>query len=206
MSTERLAATKGTLQKAREQLGFIQKGKEVLTMKRDQLAGELNKLLGELGRRRQIERQIAQAFADVKYVYSVFGYDAFASAANAADLIEVQALPVSAVGVVMPEVKITKKPIPNQVPLAGAMKASAELGRALEKAIELGVLEAKVERLATELMNTNRKVNALEKVVIPRYKSTIRYIEEKLNEQALQEFFVTKKIRDISRGTATKRS
>jgi vacuolar-type H+-ATPase subunit D/Vma8 len=63
-----------------------------------------------------------------------------------------------------------------------------------------------VERLATELMNTNRKVNALEKVVIPRYKATIRYIEEKLNEQALQEFFVTKKMRDLSRVTTTKRS
>jgi len=205
MSTERLAATKGTLQKAREQLGFIEKGKEVLTMKRDQLAGELNKLVGQLGRRRLVERQIAEAFAAVKYAYSVLGYDAFGSAAKAADLIEVRALPVSTVGVIMPDVKITKKPEAEQVPLAGTMKVSSKLSGALEEAIELGVLEAKVERLATELMNTNRKVNALEKVVIPRYKTTIRYIEEKLNEEALQEFFVTKKMRDISRAT-TKRS
>ena len=48
-------------------------------------------------------------------------------------------------------------------------------------------------------MDTNRKVNALEKVVIPSYKATIRYIEARLSEEALQEFFVTKRVRDMSR-------
>ncbi len=202
MSTERLAATKGTLQKTREQLGFIEKGKDVLTMKRDQLAGELNKLLAQLGQRREVEKQFVDAFASVKYAYSVLGYDSYASAAKAVGLIEVRTIPTSTVGVVMPEVEVMKKPSSDQVPLAAAMKATAKLSRALERAIELGVLEAKVERLAIDLMNTNRKVNALEKVVIPRYKATIRYIEEKLNEQALQEFFVTKRMRDISQATA----
>lgn len=202
MSTERLAATKGTLQKAREQLGFIEKGKDVLTMKRDQLAGELNKLIGQLGQRKIVEKQFVDAFTSVKNAYSILGHDSFSSAAKSVGLIEVRANPTSAAGVIMPEIEVTKKPRPEEVPLAAAMKSASKLSRALEKAIELGVLEAKVERLAIELMNTNRKVNALEKVVIPRYKDTIRYIEEKLNEQALQEFFVTKKMRDISQVTA----
>jgi V/A-type H+-transporting ATPase subunit D len=196
---ERVAATKGTLQKAREQLEFIERGKDVLKMKRDQLAGELNKLLGQLGQRRKMEVLFREAYDSVGYAYAVLGYDSFASAASAVGTIEVRAFPTSMMGVVMPEVELTKKTAVDQVPSPTMMKAVAKLGGAVEKAIELAVLEAKVERLALELMSTNRKVNALEKVVIPRYKALIRYIEEKLSEQALQEFFVTKRMRDITR-------
>jgi V/A-type H+-transporting ATPase subunit D len=202
---ERVAATKGTLQKAREQLGFIERGKEVLKMKRDQLAGELNKLLGELAQRRAVEKLFVEAFDSVKYAYAVLGYDSFASAAGAVGTIEVRAIPTSTIGVVMPDVEITKKSNPQQIPSPTVMKATAKLGPAVDEAIKLAVLEAKVEQLAKELMSTNRKVNALEKVVIPRYKAMIRYIEEKLNEQALQEFFVTKRMRDITRGARERR-
>ena len=202
---ERVAATKGTLQKAREQLSFIEKGKDVLKMKRDQLAGELNKLLGALGKRKEMEQLFAAAFDSAGYAYAVLGYDSFASAASTAELIEVRAFPTSTVGVVLPEVELTKRTNTEQVPLPTMQKAIPKLGSAVEKAIETAVLEAKVERLARELMSTNRKVNALEKVVIPRYKSMIRYIEDKLNEQALQEFFVTKRMRDITRVSRERR-
>jgi V/A-type H+/Na+-transporting ATPase subunit D len=193
------------LQKAREQLGFIEKGKDVLTMKRDQLASELNKLLIELGRRKDMEKSFADAFDSVKYAYGVLGFDSFSSSANSASFMEVRALPTSVVGVVMPEVEVTKKSNFEQVPSQAVMKAVAKLARAVQQAIEIAAIEAKVERLARELMGTNRKVNALEKVVIPRNKEAIRYIEEKLSEQALQEFFVTKRMRDLSRVTKERR-
>lgn len=196
---ERVAATKGMVQKAREQLGFLERGTEVLKMKRDQLAGELNKLMREVGRREAVDRMFAEAFGSVKNAYAVLGYDSFAAAASAVGMMEVRALPTSTVGVIMPEVQITRKPSPEEVPSPTIKKAAAKLSKAVEEAIELAVLEAKVEQLAWALMTTNRKVNALEKVVIPRYKEMIRYIEEKLNEQALQEFFVTKRMRDMAR-------
>jgi len=199
MSTERVAATKGMVQKAREQLGFLERGSEVLKMKRDQLAGELNKLLREQGRRRAMEKAFAESFDSVKGAYAVLGYDAFASAASAVRPMEASGLPTSIVGVIMPEAKVTAKPRPEEVPSATVRKATAKLGAAVEEAVELAVIEAKVEQLAWALMSTNRKVNALEKVVIPRYKDMIRYIEDKLNEQALQEFFVTKRMRDTTR-------
>lgn len=171
----------------------------MLKMKRDQLAGELNKLLGQLGQRGKMEQIFREAYDSAGYAYAVLGYDSFASAANAVGTIEVRANPTSMMGVVMPEVELTRRTGIDQVPSPTMMKAVAKLSGAVEKAIELAVLEAKVERLALELMSTNRKVNALEKVVIPRYKALIRYIEEKLSEQALQEFFVTKRMRDITR-------
>jgi V-type H+-transporting ATPase subunit D len=43
---------------------------------------------------------------------------------------------------------------------------------------------------------TNRRVNALEHVVIPRFQATFRYIEQELDEQAREDFFRLKKVLD----------
>jgi V/A-type H+-transporting ATPase subunit D len=201
MTMERVATSKGALQKAKEQLKFIERGRDVLKMKRDQLAGELNNLLSDLGRRKAVEKLFADAFDSVKYAYAVLGFDSFASAAESVELMQVRSLPTSVVGVIMPELKVASRPGPEQAPSATMMKAITKLDRAVEEAIALGVLEAKIEQLARELMDTSRKVNALEKVVIPRYETVIRYIEDRLNEMALQEFFVTKRVRDASKVT-----
>ncbi|MEM3715484.1 MAG: V-type ATP synthase subunit D [Thermoprotei archaeon] len=199
MSIGRVAATKGVLQRLREQLKFIEKGKNVLKMKRDQLAGEINKLLPEIKRRRDVEKLFNDAYLSLKYAYAVLGYDEVESASKAVELIEVRALPTSVMGVVMPEIEIVKKPDSKQVPLATLFFTTEKLNKAIEEVIKLAILEAKIEQLSRELMDINRKVNALEKVVIPAYQSLIRYIEDRLNEEALEEFFITKHVRDIIR-------
>lgn len=43
---------------------------------------------------------------------------------------------------------------------------------------------------------TNRRVNALEHVVIPKFISVYRYIEQELDEQAREDFFRLKKVLD----------
>jgi V/A-type H+-transporting ATPase subunit D len=199
MSVGRAATTKSVLQRLREQLKFIEKGKNVLKMKRDQLAGEINKLLVDIKRRKEVEQLFSDAYESLKYAYTTLGYDTVVSAASAVELMEVRALPTSVMGVIMPDVEIVKRSDPKQVPLITLYSIAERLHRAVEEAIKLAVLEAKIEQLSRELMDTNRKVNALEKVVIPAYQSLIRYIEDRLNEEALEEFFITKHVRDIIR-------
>lgn len=43
---------------------------------------------------------------------------------------------------------------------------------------------------------TNRRVNALEHVVIPRFIAVYRYIDQELDEQAREDFFRLKKVLD----------
>ena len=199
MSINEVSATKGVLQRLREQLRFTEKSKDILKMKRDQLAGEINRLLPEIRRRKDIEKMFEEAYESVKYAYAVEGYDEVSSIANATDLLEVRANPVSVMNVLMPEVEIIKKGGAKQIPSITLFVPAEKLNKAMEEAIKLAVVEAKIEQLAGELMETNRKVNALEKVIIPRYISLAKYIEDRLIEEDLEEFSITKHVRNIIR-------
>jgi V/A-type H+-transporting ATPase subunit D len=194
-----VSATKGALQRLREQIKFTEKSKDILKMKRDQLAGEINRLLHEIHRRKEIEKMFSEAYESVKYAYVVEGYDEVSSIANAIDLLEVRANPVSVMNVLMPEVEVVRKGGSKQIPSITLFVPAEKLNKAIEEAINLAVVEAKIEQLAGELMETNRKVNALEKVIMPRYISRAKYIEDRLIEEDLEEFSIMKHVRNIIR-------
>jgi V/A-type H+-transporting ATPase subunit D len=194
-----VSATKGALQRLREQIKFTEKSKDVLKMKRDQLAREINRLLHEIQRRKEIEKMFSEAYESVKYAYAVEGYDEVSSIANATDLLEVRANPVSVMNVLMPEVEVVRKGGSKQIPSITLFVPAEKLNKAIEEAINLAVVEAKIEQLAGELMETNRKVNALEKIIMPKYISLAKYIEDRLIEEDLEEFSIMKHVRNIIR-------
>jgi len=57
----------------------------------------------------------------------------------------------------------------------------------LDDILQLAENEARAERIADELGKTNRKVNALENTIIPSYRGIIKFIQDKLDEEALEE-------------------
>jgi H(+)-transporting ATP synthase subunit D len=113
--------------------------------------------------------------------------------------IDVTGLTYSVMGVVVPELRIEKEVDISNVPSGVAYEAAEKLSPLLGKIIRLGESEAKIERLVDEFMSTNRKVNALEQIVIPSISSTIRYIEGRLYEEMLEEFIRTKHVREVIR-------
>lgn len=56
----------------------------------------------------------------------------------------------------------------------------------LPELLQLLELEFKVRKLAIEIEKTRRRVNALEYVILPEIEETIKYIQNKLAEDALQ--------------------
>jgi V/A-type H+-transporting ATPase subunit D len=56
-----------------------------------------------------------------------------------------------------------------------------------------------VWRLAMVLRRTQRQVNALEKIIIPRYQATIKYISDQLEEKEREEIVHAKKVKQLLR-------
>jgi V/A-type H+-transporting ATPase subunit D len=50
-------------------------------------------------------------------------------------------------------------------------------------------------RLAKEIQKTIRRVNALEKIFIPDYRETVKYIEDSLEESDREAFFILKLVK-----------
>jgi len=103
-------------------------------------------------------------------------------------------------GVMVPEVLIEKKANTNSVSSSSASQAAVELNNLMEDLIKLVEAESRLESIAHELMMTNRKVNSLERVMIPGLLELISYVEGRLEEESLEEFFRAKLVKKVIRG------
>ncbi|KAI8889971.1 D subunit of V-type ATPase [Backusella circina FSU 941] len=73
-------------------------------------------------------------------------------------------------------------------------KAKEVYTKAVETLVELASLQTAFVILDEVIKATNRRVNAIEHVIIPRYENTIKYIISELDEQDREEFFRLKKV------------
>jgi len=74
------------------------------------------------------------------------------------------------------------------------LKAKEVYAKALETLVELASLQTAFTILDEVIRATNRRVNAIEHIIIPRLENTIRYIISELDEMDREEFFRLKKI------------
>jgi V-type H+-transporting ATPase subunit D len=69
------------------------------------------------------------------------------------------------------------------------MKAREVYAKAIETLVELASLQTAFIILDEVIRATNRRVNAIEHIVIPRLENTIKYITSELDEMDREEFF-----------------
>lgn len=188
-STAGVKPTKGFLMDMKRRIGFIERGTEFLKLKRDQLAKELTTSLDVLRGRRKVLMDILQeAYAAVTAAYLSLGpMEVQSQTKSIKSSLELEVLPRAVMGVRYPFVKIGEKPeITAELDITLSV-ASDRVYEILDDIIRLAEFESRVERIADELGKTNRKVNALENIIIPEYKQIIKFIEDKLDEESLEE-------------------
>jgi V/A-type H+-transporting ATPase subunit D len=173
----------------KRRIGFIEKGTEFLKLKRDHLAKELTSAIDILkGRRSRLLEELQVAYRGVTAAYISLGPTEVRSQASTLKSgLEIEVLPRSTMGVRYPFIKVDKDPeIAGELDITLSEAAEKVLG-ILNDIIQLAEFEARAERIADELGKTNRKVNALENNIIPSYKRIIKFIEDKLDEESLEE-------------------
>jgi V/A-type H+-transporting ATPase subunit D len=181
--------TKGFLMDMKRRIGFIERGTEFLKLKRDHLAKELTASIEILkGRRKLLMENLNEAYSALTAAYLSLGPTEVQSQTKSIkSILNIDVLPRSVMGVRYPDVRIKSKPELGAELDITLSHAAEKVYEILEELIQLAEFETRAERIADELGKTNRKVNALENTIIPDYRKIIKYIEDKLDEEALEE-------------------
>ena len=188
-ATTGVRPTKGYLMEMKRRIGFIERGTEFLKLKRDHLAKELTASIDVLkGRRRLLLENLRVAYRAVTAAYISLGPTEVRSQASSLKTgLELEVLPRAVMGVRYPFIKVEKEPqIAGELDIT-LSEAAEKVLAILEDILQLAEFEARAERIADELGKTNRKVNALENTIIPSYRQVIKFIEDKLDEESLEE-------------------
>jgi len=173
----------------KRRMGFIERGTEFLKLKRDHLAKELTASIEVLkGRRSLLLENLRMAYRAVTAAYISLGpTEVRSQASSIKSRLELEVLPRSVMGVRYPFIKVEKEPqIAGELDIT-LSEAAEKVLAILKEIIQLAEFEARAERIADELGKTNRKVNALENTIIPGYKQIIKFIQDKLDEEGLEE-------------------
>lgn len=98
----------------------------------------------------------------------------------------------SVMGVEIPIIKSENQPIEPYFGLTSTNgyldKAYICFNEAKEKTIRLAEIESGVYRLADAVKKTRKRANALNNIMIPRFRRTIKFISESLDEKEREDF------------------
>lgn len=202
MAQYEVAPTKTNMMKIRRDLGFASDGWELLDQKRKILVVELMGLIDRaVEAQKDVESRLAEAFTALDQAILRMGrreVNLIALGMNIESEISISQRRV--MGVSLPRVKVR---FDDKSPYFAAAESSIWIDEAIKKFREilklLGTLaEARISlmRLSREVAKTIRRVNALEKIFIPDYKETLKYIEMALEESEREAFFVLKLVKD----------
>ena len=181
-------ATRMELLSLRRKLGIAVKGHKLLKDKLDELMRQFKILIAELrGARERVEDELAGAYRQFLFARA---------AMSEAGLLDALRFPGAVAKVSSSTRRVMNLTLPvfecsveGKVRNYGMFDTPAELDEALEvyrqvlpHIIKLAEREKAVEMLAGEIDRTRRRVNALEYILIPELRETIRYIKLKLDE------------------------
>ena len=201
MARYEVAPTRTNLLNLRQDLALAHQGYELLEQKREILVVELKGLTARaLEAQKRVDEEMARAHGALKEAQLVSGDSgiSFASlAVNVETDITLRERRIMGVGIPTVNVAVKDNP-PYYGPHATSVwtdeavvrfkNAIAAIGRLAESRISL-------IRLAREIQKTIRRVNALEKVFIPDYEETVKYIEDSLEEDDREAFFILKLVK-----------
>lgn len=202
MQVYKIAPTKTNLFKIKRDLEFAQEGHQFLEQKREILITELMFLVDKTKHiQERVEQELKDAFYALEQTITKMGREPVSQSALTVNIKSIIFLSQrSIMGVEVTKVKVNYKDDPPYYSLEGTSfwldESIERFKAALEFIGKLAEMKVSLLRLARETKKTVRKVNALEKVALPGYRQTLKYIQNVLEEQERQTFFVSKLVKE----------
>ncbi len=197
----KVSPTKSVLLSLKKQVNFLQQGHTLLERKKElltRLVYERLKAYRELRNEARASMQRAYYWLGISHVR--MGSSALHSAAQGlAPALNVQILPRSSIGVQYPSITAETYPL-EPIGLMGTDASFDETRQHFAEMVKLmarlGEAETALWRLLEEQRKTQKRVNALKYNVIPKYKTTIHFIESSLEEEERNTLFQIKVLRE----------
>jgi V/A-type H+/Na+-transporting ATPase subunit D len=204
MSLENVSPTRINLIQTKKTLSLAESGRDILERKRDILLRELRHNVYDAERTREsLTEALTAAYQSLMEANLAKGSEtvesvALGSSYEADFLLDFRSI----MGVTVPIVEFQSES--DVKPDYGFANTSAELDKAfrqfyamLELVAELARAEGVAFQIANDVRKTQRRVNALNYVLIPMYRGTVKRIELVLEEKEREEFVRTKRIKGL---------
>jgi V/A-type H+-transporting ATPase subunit D len=201
MARYEVAPTRTNLLNLKRDLEFANEGYELLEQKREILVVEVKGLTARaVEAQRRVDEELARAYsalAEAQLATGNAGISFAAPAVNVETDITLKERRIMGVGIPTVGADIKDRP-PYYGPQATSVwtdEAVVRFKNALAAIARLAESRISLVRLAREIQKTIRRVNALEKIFIPDYRETLKYIQDSLEESDREAFFILKLIK-----------
>ncbi|MEJ2628139.1 MAG: V-type ATP synthase subunit D, partial [bacterium] len=179
-------------------LSFAREGYDLLDQKRQILVVELMDIVDKAtDLQERVTQEVSQAFASLQTAVINMGRSKITELASAVNINYKIAIKMRRImGVNIPKIDLD---IDDKSPYFSLLETSYSIDEAisdfkslLNNLSKLAELRISLMRIADEVRRTMRRVNALEKIAIPDYEESVKYIENTLEENERETFAILK--------------
>lgn len=201
MAKLNIAPTKSNLLNLKEQLAISTEGYDLLEQKREILVMELMHIVEKVTLlEKKIDKCIEKAYPALKNMLLTVGGDRVERIAHAVNYefnlttkpVVIAGMPFTTIDVELPKKQLFESFLGT---FAHSDEVMADFFELLGLLTQLASIRTIAWRLANEVKKTQRRVNALDKMVIPQDVDTIKYIEGVLEERERDNVFVLKALK-----------
>ncbi len=201
MANNNIAPTKSNLLALKEKLNIAEEGYSLLEQKREILVISLMHMLDKVrALEKEINNKIATAYPSLRRMFVVVGQkqaERLAATISYNFVSTTQEKIIAGMRFNTVSVDMPKKRLPYSYlnSFAYCDQVIADFFELLTLLTEMASVRTIVWRLAKEVKKNQRRVNALEKQVIPEAKNQKKYIESVLEERDRENIFVLKALK-----------
>lgn len=194
------------LQGIKERAAAARKGHDLLKRKSDAIKMNLNSKLKQIltVKRRVGESMRKSAFAHTEAVWAAGDINKNVLEGAREASYKIRASLGNVAGVKLPLFARVRDEAPGKETMVGLVRGGEKIQQCrqsflttLEDLVELASLQTSVKTLDDALKVTNRRVNALEFVILPTMVNTIKYIQSEMDELEREDQYRIKKVKDL---------